>query len=395
MTETKSDDKQATAKRKQEDVVNPPTNKKPKSVCADGTSTRDTKIVATIVPVSDEVQPIDVEVKDDHPVEWVQAGDEGKKRKHFSPLHLTMEEFDDLRVQSLDESDPDTNKKIKTTRAYIHIAKTVPAEFVGNRAFRYERSLSPIGFQCFHENFSVLRVVQVLAGGIDAEEYMLAGAVACAMGTSEFDDGWAFMGRSMKAAHAISHLLCVADLPSIKETMDISTGSGLVAKYTPGEWEKEESYEFLKGHWDAVRLMADKRLPKAIPVVESTQWLGYAKRVIVHETAISLVPQRGADGSAGGWIYTLTDTSIWKKAQIDLPEYARWLQSDKSKLFDISQLVHTQCGVCDSASSHMASCVLQGGVWRCMDQQGTHKADHRDLHEPLDTGYPKDFKTTR
>lgn len=333
------------------------------------------------------------------PPEWEQAEKERAQRDLTAPSHLTEEELLDLRMKSLTRKDPGRMKMLEQAESYIHIAKTVPPEFIGNGKYRLENSISPEGFACIDRHLDKLMVIQALATGIDSDCVARVGEVIYDLCNGDEALIEKHTGVALSAACAITHMLNITGLPTIRQTLeDLGAkkgGSSTVVRFAPDKMHctKEQSCEWLTDHWPGVRKLVSRNspLPKKPPTLDHNDWMAKTKRVVQTQTGLSMLPQRNELLHDNGWGYALQGASLWSKLQFDLQGYIAWFRSPQAKTFGISKLVKTQCDVCDGSGSPFASCVKQGDIWRCMLPQGSYKSKHRNTYDPLDVGYPEDL----
>ena len=239
---------------------------------------------------------------------------------------------------------------------YHHIAATVPYTLIKSQKYRMKYSLSNLGFQTIEQNYTKLRMIQIILG--------LGGSSVA----SENED----IQKLIKLSLVIKLMVMTLDMDKRDPLVQLMLPN-LDNKQLPDQNESR-----FREKWKMITCILSQfvQLPSEMPPISSQQWLHLVTGIVLDSTGLHLRQFQGK--------YHFERGSCWERMQLDIYKYI----SFSLNMFNLSENLEEQyqgvCGVCAKVG-----CVKQGRCCRCTATPA--HTGHRDIYQPIDTHCPDIF----
>jgi hypothetical protein len=322
------------------------------------------------------------EMEDD--VEWLEVCKEEKDHNQVN-IYLTWDEIIPITTSGTNLED-ETQAFIRRAAQNTNIATSVPPELVSNPEYKTPHGLTKAAYQCLRNNYHQLRVAQRLFRRVThtVDKTVDLHRRLSRVGVSTDPVNWAEL--------AIEHILVLAQMQDLNESLIIGPATVVKAQ---GHGLVASAHAWVQENWKYVRSMAPVRHKdsKIVPTTtDHKAWVRILKRVLKAQVGFGIRQIRNnstgsssLSANASTPLYKLTFLSFWKTLDINVPSYVQWWAHSQKTDFGIGPILHTCCDVCDTDGPPVP-CVMQGGLWVCVDTKNPLRSEHRDMFMPIDVG---------
>jgi hypothetical protein len=266
-------------------------------------------------------------------------------------------------------------------RRYYHIASTVPPEFVAVEKLPY--SLTPAAFECIHNKYQHLRVIQELAR-LNVQSLLHNIDLYAHAGEMSHEEKQGAYGMDPIRRAVVTICALIAVIETRADTTALTGNLSLDIRVTDGS-SKTVAYQWMKKHWKVTRTLPSRSLPlpMVIPHQDATEeWTSCLQRVLKEQTGLNWRKHKNKRQRSAAH-FSLTPLSMWAKLGIDVNSYVAWYRSSHARQFGIIRKSVQCCVECDGVGDDVV-CLRQNNIWRCSSRQMSESWPHREPFQPLD-----------